>query len=163
MNYGILLCVLCLIIIGTASAATNNPAIVRQQTNVQLAVSAAPHTTAITFNSSVQGATVWLDGALVGSDEAHSKTPVTDNLVTTGEHTATFKLSGYKDYVSSFTVVAGKPQTIYAQLQPAIARAVASSDIVQPAGGIQEVSQLSSSALVTQGNAVDSFILAETV
>lgn len=86
--------------------------------NQPLSVIVVNRFTAITFDSSVHGATVYLDGSLVGSDEDQSKTPLTDNLVTPGNPSATFRLSGYKDAVAFFYVEAGKPQTIYVTLQP---------------------------------------------
>jgi hypothetical protein len=119
MKYGILGCILFLILIGTVSAITVNPAIVKQTIQAP-AVASVPvlNTAAITFDSSVQGATVYLDGKLLGADEAHSKTPVTDNTVTAGDHSATFKLAGYQDSIMRFHVDAGKTQTMYARLQP---------------------------------------------
>jgi hypothetical protein len=118
MKYGILGCILFLILIGVASAISVDPAIVKQTIQAP-AIASVPvlNIAAITFDSSVHGATVYLDGSLLGADEMHSKTPVTDNEVPAGDHTATFKLTGYKDSVSSFHVEAGKPLTIYAQLQ----------------------------------------------
>jgi hypothetical protein len=129
------LCILCLLIVGTVSAATINAALITSA-NKPASVVAVNRLTAITFDSNVHGATVYLDDALVGSDEAHSKTPVTDNLVTTGNHTATFRLSGYKESVVPFYVEAGKPRTIYAQLQPSL---IAIARQVKPINTIQQV------------------------
>ena len=119
MKYGILGCIICLLLIGTASAIAVIPAIVKQTIQAP-AIASVPvlNTAAITFDSSVQGATVYLDGKLLGADGAHSKTPVTDNTVIAGDHSATFKMDGYQDSVMSFHVDAGKAQTMYAQLQP---------------------------------------------
>lgn len=119
MKYGILGCIICLLLIGTVSAITVNPAIGKQTIQAP-AVASVPvlNTAAITFDSSVQGATVYLDGKLLGADGAHSKTPVTDNTVTAGDHSATFKLDGYQDSVMNFHVDAGKAQTMFARLQP---------------------------------------------
>ena len=131
MKYGILGCILLLLLlIGTASAAPINPAIAGRTIQPGAVVSVPViSTAAITFDSSVHGATVYLDGSLLGADEAHSKTPVTDNEVPAGDHTATFRLAGYKDSVASFHVEAGKPQTIYAQLQQSLSVA-ARQDII---------------------------------
>ena len=118
MKYGILLCILCLLLAGTASAISVNPVVAGRTIQPGAVVSVPVISTApITFDSSVHGATVYLDGNLLGSDEAHSKTPVTDNEVPAGDHTATFRLAGYKDFVMNFHVDAGRPQTMYAQLQ----------------------------------------------
>ncbi len=117
MKYGILGCILFLILIGTASAISVNSISIKQTIQQPVVAAATLRTAAITFDSNVLGATVYLDGSLLGADEAHSKTPVTDNEVPAGDHTATFRLAGYKDSVTSFHVEAGKPQTIYAQLQ----------------------------------------------
>ena len=151
------LCLLCLVIIGTVSAATLNTAIIRSA-NQQVSLVPIAHVSAITFNSSVPGATVSLDGALVGSDEAHSKTPVTVISIAAGSHTAIFRLSGYKDFTTTFSVEAGKPQTIFAQLQPAVARVAINTNIVQPAIVGQQIAPMTTPAVITHITAVDSFI-----
>ena len=118
MKYGILGCIICLLLVGMVSAISVNPAIASKTIQPGSVVSVPVHNTAvITFDSSVHGATVYLDGNLLGADTAHSVTPVTDNEVTAGDHTATFQLAGYQDSVMNFHVDAGKSQTMYAQLQ----------------------------------------------
>ncbi len=132
MKFGILVCILCLFLAGTASAISVNPVIAGRTIQPGAVVSVPViNTAAITFDSSVHGATVWLDGNLVGSDEAHSKTPVTENEVTAGDHTATFKLDGYQDSVMNFHVEAGRSQTMYAQLSPSINMALVRQDIAR--------------------------------
>jgi hypothetical protein len=106
----IVFCFLCVLLIGSVTAATMN-AVVLKPANQQASVVAVNRFAAITFDSSVHGATVSLDGESIGS------TPVTVNLVAAGNHTAIFRLSGYREHVATFYVEAGKPQTIYAQLQ----------------------------------------------
>jgi hypothetical protein len=117
MKYGILGCIICLLLIGAASAISINPVNIKQTIQQPGVAAATIQTAAITFDSSVHGATVYLDGNLLGADEAHSKTPVTDNEVTAGDHTVSFRLDGYKEFASTFHADAGKSQTIYAQLQ----------------------------------------------
>jgi hypothetical protein len=157
MKSGVVLCILFLVIAGAVSAATINTAMIKPADR-QLVVAAAPNSAAVTFNSSVQGATVYLDGGFAGSDETHSKTPVTASRVTAGNHIATFRLSGYEDFISTFTVEAGKPQTIFAQLQPAIARAAANKNSVQPALAGQQAAPVDTTPVITHVAAVDSVI-----
>jgi PKD repeat protein len=66
----------------------------------------------ISLSSSPAGATAYLDGASKGT------TPLTIPSVTPGTHTVDLTLTGYQDYQTTVTVVAGQIATLSATLTP---------------------------------------------
>ena len=71
MKYGILGFIICLLLVGMVSAISVNPAIASKTIQPGSVVSVPVHNTAvITFDSSVHGATVYLDGNLLGADDS---------------------------------------------------------------------------------------------
>jgi len=75
-------------------------------------VPVTPTTGSINITSSPSGATVLLDNANKGS------TPVTLSDIAPGNHTVLLKKTGYNDYKTTVTVVAGQTATISATLVP---------------------------------------------
>jgi subtilisin family serine protease/C1A family cysteine protease len=70
-------------------------------------------TGSISASSTPSGARIWLDGTDTGIN-----TPGTLTSVTAGSHTVTLKLSGYSDYSTSVTVIAGQTTTVSGTLSP---------------------------------------------
>lgn len=117
MKRGIFILLLCLLLAGTASGLQAGTVLVKQTVSPALA-SATLRAAPVSFNATVTGAVVYIDGKLAGSDEAASRTPVTISDIAAGNHTATFRHDGYKDYTTKFSALVGKPQVVAGILEP---------------------------------------------
>jgi hypothetical protein len=120
------LCILCLVIIGTGTAATISPGIARE---IGVISTIDPHKISInhpqatlmgmlSVTSTPSGATVMIDGSSTLYGASIPNTPFSSLNIVSGQHTITLKRTGYADYSATFSVSPGATASVNAQLQP---------------------------------------------